>query len=382
MRKALVIDGSGLLVAFDMKLDPDQSTNPALYEVDHGMGNPLEIVKADHTGSSFQLYFDKDFQPGISYTLFATQPLVNCVGMQYPVEGEIIFGVPENPEPSDAVINEVLFNPVGDGVDFVVIMNRSGKILNLKDLMVGTLRVDAFGSPDTSLYDLVAADRLFLMGEVVVLTKDPDRILEQYTCGPRSSFCRLGSFPALNNDRGNVMLLHGSGLVIDKMEYDEEMHHPLLRTVEGVSLERLHPDRHSGDPTNWHSASWSCGYATPALPNSQLVESTAKPFALWVDPEIFSPDNDGFDDVVTIGYRFDEPGFMASVIIFDGEGRPVRSLANNVMLGTTGRFTWDGITDDRRKAGTGIYVVFFEAFDPEGRLARNLTTVVVGGRLD
>ncbi len=379
---ALVADSAELLVVFDMKLDPVSLMDGSLFHVDHGMGNPQQVAVPDVFGSAVRLFFDREFLPGILYSLSVDQPLENCIGLSYAVAGDHLFGKAEPPAPFDAVINEVLFNPAGDGVDFIEIMNRSDRILNLRDLMLGTIRVDAFGAVDTLLYDICESDRLFLMGELVVLTRDPVTVREQYVCGDLSAFCGMGSFPSYNNDEGTVLLIRRSGAVIDRMGYAAGMHHPLLRMVEGVSLERLHPDRPSMDPTNWHSASSGSGYATPALPNSQYDETSEKPSALWVEPGIFSPDNDGVDDVATIGYRFDSPGFMASVVIFDVEGRPVRYLVNNAMLGTSGFFTWDGVTDDRRKAGIGIYVILLEAFDPAGRIEKNLVTVVLAGRLD
>jgi hypothetical protein len=219
------------------------------------------------------------------------------------------------------------------------------------------------------------------MGDLAVLTKDPRRVMEQYSSGRSSDFLTMASFPAYGNEEGTVLLLRRDGPVIDRMRYDAGMHHPLLKMVEGVSLERIHPDRASADATSWHSASSGCGFATPALRNSQYSAVDEKAFDLWVDPAVFSPDNDGFEDVVNIGYRFDSPGFMASVFILDAGGRPVRTLVNNMLLGSTGTFAWDGITDDRQKASIGIYVICFEAFDMSGRIERNLVSVVLAGRI-
>ena len=57
---------------------------------------------------------------------------------------------------------------------------------------------------------------------------------------------------------------------------------------------------------------------------------------------------------------------MANVIILDKNGRVVKRLVNNELLGAEGTFFWDGITDNKSKARIGVYVVLFEAFNLSG----------------
>jgi flagellar hook assembly protein FlgD len=102
--------------------------------------------------------------------------------------------------------------------------------------------------------------------------------------------------------------------------------------------------------------------------------------AVTLSPEVFSPDNDGYDDVLNISYTFDHPGYVANIVIFDGEGRQIRDLITNELLGTTGIFSWDGITNDKEKANIGIYVIWFEVFDIEGNVKRYKRTAVLAGR--
>ena len=51
-----------------------------------------------------------------------------------------------------------------------------------------------------------------------------------------------------------------------------------------------------------------------------------------VTPKVFSPDNDGLDDIATIQYKINEPGYVANITIFDATGRPVSNLVRNGTL--------------------------------------------------
>ena len=99
-------------------------------------------------------------------------------------------------------------------------------------------------------------------------------------------------------------------------------------------------------------------------------------------PEIFSPyDGDGYNDLLNINYSFNEPGYVGTIRIYDANGRPVRQLASNELLSTTGTFTWDGTSDKGEKARIGMYIILFEAFSTNGQSNTYKLSTVLGGRL-
>jgi flagellar hook assembly protein FlgD len=100
-----------------------------------------------------------------------------------------------------------------------------------------------------------------------------------------------------------------------------------------------------------------------------------------IAPEVFSPDNDGYDDILSIGYEFKGPSYTGSVTIYDSNGRLVKYLVRNKLLGTEGNFSWNGINEENEKARIGIYVVYLEAFDLNGNVVKLKKAAVLGGRL-
>jgi hypothetical protein len=159
------------------------------------------------------------------------------------------------------------------------------------------------------------------------------------------------------------------------------MHFPLIKETEGVSLERIDFNRPSNDSTNWHSAAENVGFATPGYKNSQFAGSgSAGDGNLVIEPAIFSPDNDGFNDVLNISYAM-PAGYAANITIYDQHGRQIKRLAKNEVLGTSGIISWDGINDDNEKAPMGIYVIYFEAFNSSGEIIKTKKTAVLGIKL-
>jgi flagellar hook assembly protein FlgD len=72
------------------------------------------------------------------------------------------------------------------------------------------------------------------------------------------------------------------------------------------------------------------------------------------------------------------PGFNANVEVYDMEGRKVRTIAQNAILGTKGFFTWDGSNDKGLKSNSGYYIIFIEAWNLKGETRQFKDTVVVG----
>jgi len=87
-------------------------------------------------------------------------------------------------------------------------------------------------------------------------------------------------------------------------------------------------------------------------------------------PEIFSPNNDGKDDILEIHFSLEKEGFVGTVAIFDPSGRLVSFLGKNEILGTSGMFLWDGRDDLGNICGTGLYLVYAELWNLKGEKER------------
>lgn len=273
-------------------------------------------------------------------------------------------------EPFDIVINEILFNPLGDGVDFVEIYNRCDHEINLEDLSLASVKESQTGLPDTVLVPVSPLSFFIQPGSYLALTSDPQKVMDQYPAAITGNFLELASFPAFNNDKGFVLLMDKNKQEIDGFHYLEEMHFLMLNSYEGVSLERICPDKLGDDPSNWHSAAETAGFATPGYQNSQYLDIVDDGNTLSVQPRIFSPDGDGRDDQLGIVYNFSSPGKLISILIFNAEGRLVKTLVNNEMPGTHGFYSWDGTLDDRTMALNGIYIIYMEALGMDGKTMR------------
>jgi len=288
---------------------------------------------------------------------------------------EIRFAV-EKAKAFDFVINEVLFNPKTGGDDFVELYNRSNKILSLKRWAVNN--TDKLVNKKT----IIDSEYLVYPNQYVGLTENINNISSNYPLTKIENFIEVSDLPSFNNDIDTVILIDVNNTTIDRFDYTEDMHFQLLNNDDGVSLERINPDGPSSDPNNFHSAAEAVGFATPGYENSQYFKSRAPSGKVNIDPETFSPDNDGLNDVLNITYQFDAPGYVANVTIYDRNGRQIKQVANNELLGNKGSFIWDGISDENQKARIGIYVLLFEAFNTDGDKELFKLPVVVAGFLD
>jgi hypothetical protein len=221
--------------------------------------------------------------------------------------------------------------------------------------------------------------KLFFPEEFIVLTKNNLNFQAEYP-NARGTILGIPDMFSLNDDQGTILILDKWLQVIDELSYSDEMHFPLLASPDGVSLERTSYERPSNDAGNWHSAAEDAGFSTPGYKNSQRINLTIPEMDIGVEPEIFTPDNDGEDDFTNICYSFDQPGNVLNIWIFDPMGRIVRQLANNLLAGTSGCITWDGTNDHGQSACMGIYLIYVRLFDLEGRTRQIKKTCVLSVR--
>ena len=68
---------------------------------------------------------------------------------------------------------------------------------------------------------------------------------------------------------------------------------------------------------------------------------------------------------------------MATIKIFDSEGRVVKYILNNEMIGNSGNTTWDGTSGDGLQLNTGMYIVWMEVFSDNGNTERFKEVIVL-----
>lgn len=276
------------------------------------------------------------------------------------VEADVNY---EKAESSDIVLNEILFNPVADGSDYVEIINVSDKLLSLKNLYMASRDKH---SELTQIYPLAEVDLPFEPNKYLVLTKDTNGVFPWFDIQCFECFYQMEKFPSFNNDEDVVVLLNENMEIIDEFYYNEDMHSPFLFDVEGVSLERISVDAATNADGNWASASSLAGYGTPGYENSQTnVKNIMRP-EITFEPEAFSPNNDGFNDEYKIKFKMNKQGFIASAKIFDASGSFIMNLAKNETLSTKGEIQWNGEDETGQKLPLGVYVVVLEMFHPDG----------------
>jgi hypothetical protein len=274
------------------------------------------------------------------------------------------------------VINEILFNPRPNEYDYVELYNRSNKIIDASLLYVANRKDTAV----SSLKKLSEKPHYIFPGDYIVVTEDVSSLQKAYLVRNTAALLSLSSLPSFPDDQGSVVLLNGEGNVVDEVTYSKDWHFGLI-TNDGVALERIDPNAESQDKNNWHSAASTAGYGTPTYKNSQYKLADQVDAAIEISPKIFSPDNDGYEDLATISYQLSETGYVANVLIFDASGRLVRSLVKNALLGLKGNWKWDGLDEKRQRLPIGSYIIFTELFNLKGAKQQFKNVVVLAKRL-
>lgn len=369
-----VISKNKLDVYFSEEISAVSAQTTANYSVDKGIGFAASATRDSTNTRLIHLSFGNDFTDGQDYTLTVTGVQDAAGNNTLNAKFQFLF---IRPLLNDIVINEVLFDPFDLGVEWVEIYNRSDKAIDLKDLFLCSR--DKYGVL-SEITPAAPQGYVMLPKTYLVLSEDAATIKVQYHTENPSGFINMPSIPSLNNDSDKIVLADAEQLVIDELHYNSSWHLPLLNDTKGFSLERVNYEAATQLESNWHTAASGAGGATPAYQNSQYL-SGEEGTEVTISPEVFSPDNDGYNDVLGISYSFDTPGMIGNVQIYDSRGRLEKTLVRNELLATSGTFYWDGINDEKTKSRLGIYIIYFEAFGTSGNVKKYKKSCVLGGKL-
>lgn len=361
-----VTDSLHLQLHFSGIVDSMTAAQAVNYNIDH-----IHAIQVSFNMVAIQL--SVALERGKIYSL-QTAGITDCNNRGVSQPAPLSFALPERADSFDLIINEVLFDPPTGGVDFVEIYNRSGKAIDLQNLYFASRNND--GSIKQPV-PLVKGPFLLLPGQFLAFSTDLWALCRTYSC--KGELQEISSLPTLPDDEGILLLTGADGRIIDALHYSRTWHLDILPATMGISLERIQPDELTQDPGNWHSAASTAGYGTPGYENSQRFVSGIVLEGFWVEPKVFSPDNDGRQDVVQLKWELPSPGLMAQITIFDAEGRPVRHLAQNELLGNKGNINWNGLSDAGEVVRPGIYVIFVRIFNMQGRIKTLKLPLVLAG---
>ncbi|TCC94486.1 hypothetical protein EZ428_06870 [Pedobacter frigiditerrae] len=375
LASAKVLDEFNVEAVFSERLQPSSALMANNYTVAN-LSAPTSIT-ATSLANVYKLTFASALPSG-DYKLTVTG-VKDLKGNQIEANNTASFFYvkPYALKKGDVLISEVLSNPRTGGVDFVEIYNNTNQILDLKELQLANF--DATGLP-ANIKNVTNTSVYMPAKTYWVLTINPTVVKQHYNAKFSNQFVQMSSFPSYNNDKGSVVLLGTIGL-LEQFDYGESMHIALLQDGDGVSFERTSFLKEANDLGNFKSAAKSSGFATPTYKNSQEENLNLSKSKVSLVSKTFSPDGDGFEDLMQIDYSFTNNSNLATVNIYTDKGILVRKLERNTSIATAGSFVWDGLNDAGQQSKIGIYIIKFDAFALNGKTESFKQTCVLAAKL-
>lgn len=332
----------------------------AEYFVDQNMGSPVsQIISADKT--SIELAFSTEFEKGKIYKLTSTG-LTDLVGNAVALTQKST-GISDKAIVGDLILNEVMFDNPVNSVEYIELYNTSDKLLDVSGLVFTTRKTD--GSLNAG--NVIPDQTRLLPNGYLALCSDAEVLRSYYALSAETNIVTT-DWNTLSNESATLVICNSEkDTVYEELAYTAKWHHALVKNPKGVALERIHPSLPTNVAASWHSAASEVNYGTPGTVNSQYRDISAQASTskfVWTEPESFSPDNDGLDDVCFIRYKTETNGYVANATIFNAVGVEVFQLASNILLSSEGFITWDGQTNSGKNANVGVYVLYVEMINP------------------
>ena len=321
---------------------------------------PDKIIISQQNRSEIYLYFNTKFQTGLN--TIEISKISDAYGNQIPdFSQQFTYYLPSK---DDIAINELLFDPYPGCAKYIEIYNKTDFPIDLRSLALANIT----DSTIDNLQNLSSTYQTIGAHQYLCITTDTANVKATYpTHG--SNFLQIKSLPSLPSTQGNIALVCKDS-IIDYFEYSNSMHSSLIHSDQGVALERISFDLPTNSTDNWTSAAQTVGFGTPAMKNSQYksIDSLISVSAnLSLSDKTISPDQDGIQDNMIIKLTTQENNLYADIKITNKWGRPIKTLADNTLLGTDNTFIWDGTDKNGQIVQPGIYVIIAKIYSTSGR---------------
>lgn len=273
---------------------------------------------------------------------------------------------------NQVVINEIMFAPAAGNSEFVELLNLSDEVIDLG----GWAFQEAGGE------SIRISNKLLLQpGAYFVFTADSS-IVANYNYLKDDEFLSILNMSdlQLSNTSDRIIISDAFRNVIDSLTYFDSWHNKNILSDQDRSLERINPFIPGDNQNNWSSSVADEG-ATPGIENSIFTKKSAHTSNITIEPNPFSPDNDGFEDFTIISYNLKSVTSQIRVKIYDDHGRLVRILSNNMASGSSGDILFDGLDDSGRPLRIGMYIVYLEAIESNSGTVEAMKKVLVVARM-
>ncbi len=372
--RTYTIDSVTIVAVFDESLDSTQAANSNNYRLNDAPGSIQQASPLPPLFTKVQLRLNNLLNAENVYPL-TVKNVSDCAGNTIGIMNSAKAGLPLTAGLMDIVLNEILFNPKTDGYDYLELYNRSNKIIDCNQLFAANKNSSG---AIINIYQIIPVSFLCFPGEFIVITENSKWLQQNFPVKVPGQLIQMNQLPSLPDDKGTIVVMNFQGKVVDQFSYEQNWHFPLIDNKEGVALERINYNEPTQEKTNWSSAASTAGFGTPAFQNSQFRADLQLQAQISVYPKIFSPNNDGIDDFATIHCTLTQPGYVATISIFDAAGRVVKILIRNATLSSTGLFRWDGLNDQQQRLPSGIYIILTEIFNLQGKTKKFKNVVTIG----
>ncbi len=357
MAEVSPVDSLNLWISFSEPMEENKIV-PNCFSIENYDGSITELTWDNSFHESLHLSLSKQLKAGIDYTLTAKLAVQDCEGnalenQNYP------FQLPVWAQSGYCLFNEIHYEPTSGCAEFIELVNMQTNSIDLEPMLLLYKRNEEAEWESVKLSNQPAQ---LTPGDFMVITSDTFRFNDCYSPCSDAKIIALDNFPSLSNEGGYLRLETTEGTIIDQIHYQPEMHFDELASNQGVSLERIHPDVASEEMSNWTSAAYTANYQTAGCPNSQHRITSAKS-NIEILPKAFTPNNDGHEDQAVISIENERNESSVTIRVFSSSGIPIRTLANNALLGTQNTFIWDGKDKQGELLEAGIYILHIEVYE-------------------
>ena len=178
------------------------------------------------------LEFAPNFQASQTYSIII-QNAADCWLNATDLIGQ--FALPENASEGDVAINEIMFNPITGGTDWVEVYNTSNKLIDLYQWELANYDDDTISNNK-----IIGEHFLLYPDSYAVISEDSSQIIQQFSQAVLGTFVQ-SDLPTYSNDSGTIYLISNNTL-IDYVSYDADWHFALLDDDDGKTQQGAKKD--------------------------------------------------------------------------------------------------------------------------------------------